>query len=111
MLEKMYSPKKLKRYRLVYPLVSRIGKPENFDRFLIQANAVLTHDACRKVENIACPTLILGGGSDKVVGTEASPKMAEMIPDNRLIIYEGLGHAAYEESKNFNKQVKAFLLN
>lgn len=110
-LEKTYSPKKLKTYRLAYPLISRIGKPKNFDRFLIQANAVLTHDAYHELESIVCPTLIVGGDSDQVVGGEAAKEMVKKIPDNRLITYNGLGHAAYEEAKDFYTQVNDFLLN
>ena len=110
-LEKSYSPAKLKSYRLLLPLLTRMGKPKNFDRFLIQARAVLTHHTYEQLEEITCPTLIVGGDSDNVVGSEASPEMAEKIPNSWLILYEGLGHASYEESKTFNQQVKDFLLD
>ena len=110
-LEKTYSPRKLKVYRLAYPLISRIGKPQDFSRFLIQANAVLTHNTYNELEHIVCPTLIVGGANDKIVGTDASPEMAKKIPNNRLIIYNELGHSAHEEGEDFNKQVKYFLLH
>lgn len=109
-LENTYSQQKLKIYRLAYPLVCRIGKPSHFDRFLIQAKAVLTHDAYNELENITCPALIVGGDSDKVVGCEAAKEMAEKIPHKRIVIYHGLGHAAYEEARDFNRLVKDFLL-
>lgn len=110
-LEKTYSPNKLKNYRFFYPLLTRIGKPKSFERFLIQANAVLMHDAYHELENIICPTLIVGGDKDEVVGNTAAEELAEKIPDNRLIIYEGLGHGAYEEALDYNQQVISFLLN
>ncbi len=110
-MEKTYSPQKLKTYRLAYPLLCRMGKPKSFDRFLIQANATLTHDTFNRLESITCPTFIVGGDSDKVIGTDASIEMAEKIPNSRLHIYKGLGHASYEEGKDFNEQVKSFLLN
>ena len=109
--EKTYSPQKLKTYRLMYPLLCRIGKPKSFDRFLIQADAVLAHDTFNRLENITCPTFIIGGDSDKVVGPNASVEMADKIPNSRLILYKGLGHASYEEGKDFNKQVIDFLLS
>lgn len=109
--ENIYSPKALKKYRLTYPLISRIGKPKDFSRFLIQANACLTHNTYSELEKIKCPTLIIGGDSDKVVGKDASEEMAEKVSGSRLIIYKGLGHGAYEEGKDFNRQVIDFLLN
>ena len=53
----------------------------------------------------------MGGDRDNVVGKRMSIEMDEKIPDNRLIIYKGLGHAAYEEGRDFNQQVKDFLLD
>lgn len=110
-LENTYSQNKLKTYRLLYPLISKIGKPKNFNRFLIQAEACLTHNTYNELRNIKCPTLIVGGDSDKIVGAEASHEIAEKISESRLIIYKGLGHGAYEEAKNFNRQVIDFLMN
>ncbi len=109
--ENVYTLKTLKKYRLFYPLISRIGKPKDFCRFLIQANACLTHNAYNELEKIVCPTLIIGGDNDKVVGKDASKEMAGKISESRLIIYKGLGHGAYEESKDFNRQIIDFLLN
>lgn len=107
--ENTYSPKALKNYRLLYPLLTRVGKPKDFSRFIIQANACLSHDTYNDLEKIKCPTLIIGGADDKIVGNEASQEMAEKISESKLIVYEGLGHAAYEESKDFNHQVIDFL--
>lgn len=107
--EKTYSLKTLKKYRLLYPLLCRLGKPEDFSRFLIQAEACLTHDAWEELPRISCPVLILGGDEDKIVGTKAAPEMADKIKQSKLIIYEGLGHGAYEETKDFNHKVLDFL--
>jgi pimeloyl-ACP methyl ester carboxylesterase len=108
-LEKTYSQQKLKTYRLAYPIISRIGKPTDFCRFLIQANACLTHNAYDELQNIVCPTLIIGGDDDKIVGVDASLEMAQKIKNSELHIYNGLGHGAYEESKDFNQRVINFL--
>lgn len=35
--------------------------------------------------------------------------MKERIVDSRLHVYPGLGHAAYEEAKDFNQRVFDFL--
>lgn len=108
-MEKTYSEDRLKKYRKFYPLVSRIGRPKNFNRFIIQAESCLGHDSYDELNKITKPTLILGGDNDKIVGSDAGPEMAEKIAGSKLITYEGLGHGAYEEAKGFNQQILDFL--
>lgn len=107
--EHSYTPKKLKSYRCMYPIVCRIGKPKDFSRFFIQAKACLAHNTYSELGNILCPTLIIGGGQDQIVGKDAAKEMADRIDKSRLWVYEELGHAAYEESKDFNQKVIDFL--
>ena len=107
--EKSYSNKKIKKYRLLYPIISRIGKPKDFSRFIIQANSCINHNSYNELEKIKCETLVIGGDSDSVVGKKSSEEMAEKILGSKLIILKGLGHMAYEESKDFNSLVLNFL--
>ncbi len=107
--EKSYTEKYLKKYRLLYPFLGLAGKPKDFTRFLIQADSCIRHDASAKLEKIVCPVLIIGGGRDRIAGREAAVRMAEKIRDSRLYIYEELGHAAYEEAKDFHQRVMDFL--
>lgn len=102
-------PENTEKYRPLYPLLCRVGKPEDFSRFLIQAESCLTHNAYEELSGISCPVLILGGGDDKIVGTDAAPEMAEKIKQCKMKIYEGLGHGAYDETEDFNRQVMDFL--
>lgn len=110
-MEKTFSEKHLKKYRVFYPIISRMGKPKSFDRFLIQAEACLHHNAYEELKQIKCPTLIIGGDSDKVVGKNSSEEMTKKIENSKLVVYKGLGHGAYEETKDFNRQVINFLLD
>lgn len=107
--EKTYSENKAKKYRPFYPILSKIYKPKSFTRFIIQAKACLNHNAYEELNKIKSPTLIIGGDSDLVVGKNTSQEMAEKISHSKLIIYEGLGHGAFEEAKDFNQQVLNFL--
>lgn len=110
-MEKTFTEDKLKGYRVLYPILTRVGKPKNFTRLIIQANACLYHNAYDELDKIKCPTLVIGGDSDKVVGKKASEEMAERINKSKLILYKGLGHGAYEEAKDFNQQVLKFLIS
>ena len=107
--EKAYSEKRLKIYRPLYPLLGLAKKPENFERFLIQAEACLKHDASADLHKISCPTLVLGGKQDKIVGAAASRKLARAIKDSKLYIYRDYGHCVYEEARDFNARILRFL--
>lgn len=108
-IEKTYSENKAKKYRPFYNVLSKIGKPKSLNRFIIQARACLNHNSYVELDKIKSPTLIIGGDSDLVVGSNASEEMAEKIAQSKLIIYKGLGHGAFEEAKDFNQQVLVFL--
>jgi Predicted hydrolases or acyltransferases (alpha/beta hydrolase superfamily) len=108
-MEKAYTEKYLKRYRPFYPILASFTKPKNFTRFIVQAKAILNHNAYNELEKIKCPTLIIGAGQDKIVSKAASEEIAEKIAHSKLIIYDKLGHGAYEEAKDFNLQVLTFL--
>lgn len=107
--EKSYTETYLKKYRLAYPIMTRVGKPKSFDRFLVQANACITHDAFSQLDRITCPTLVVGGEKDQIVGGEASRELAENISGSKLFLYPDLGHGAYEEARDFYPRVMAFL--
>ena len=92
----------------LYELLGGLGKPKSFERFIIQAESCLEHNAFEKLEEIHCPTLIIGGTDDRIVTGEASQEIAERIPDSKLIMYEGLGHGLYEEAKDFLQQILDF---
>jgi pimeloyl-ACP methyl ester carboxylesterase len=107
--EKTYSEKKLKTYRPLYPLLAAASKPKSLDRFVTQGNACLAHDASAELGRIKCPTLVFGGGHDKIVGIEAAPELAKGIQNSELFICEEFGHGAYEEYRGFNEMVLRFL--
>ena len=108
--KKSYSPKYLRKYKLTYPLLGLVGRPaDGYRRFLINADAILSFDATLDLWEIGCPTLILGGAEDQIVGAAAAYGLAERIPHSEVWIYEGLGHAAYEEAPDFCSRVLAFL--
>lgn len=107
--EKTYSEKRLKAYRPWYSLLSKLSRPKSLNRFIIQANACLNHNAYSEISEIHCPTLVIGGDNDKIVGVSAAQETAQKIPGSKLKIYNGLGHGAYEEARDFNHLVLDFL--
>lgn len=107
--EKSYSERYLKKYRKIYPFFGKMGKSKDFSRFLIQAKSCIHHNAYQELDKIICPTLVIGGECDRIVGVDASREIAEKIKTCKQFIYTEFGHAAYEEAKDFNERVLKFL--
>ena len=106
--ERSYSEKRLRQARLEYRLLGSVGKPKSFERFRIQAASCAAHDAYDRLDQIGCPTLVIGGREDRIVTGEASHEIAERIPGCELYMYDGLGHGLYEEASDFLKRVADF---
>ena len=93
----------------VVPLLGKLTKPKSYDRFFIQADACLTHDAYDVLHQIHAPTLVIGGEQDKALGGDPSREIAAKIPSAALKMYPQWGHGLYEEAKDFNREVLKFL--
>ena len=108
-LRRIYSEGYCSRNKWMVPLMGKLTKPRSYDRFFTQADACLTHDAYESLHQIQAPTLVIGGEKDLSLGGEASKEIAERIPGAELLMYEQWGHGLYEEAKDFNRVVFAFL--
>ena len=106
--EHSYTEEYLKKLRPLYGLLGNVGKPKNYERFLIMAEAGRTHDAYDGLGKISCPTLAVGGRQDTIVGPTASDELAALIPGCELYVYEEYGHGLYEEAKDFVPRVLEF---
>ena len=73
-----------------------------------QGGMIAQSIAIRHLEVVERPTLILSGSDDKTVGNDAPHELKEGIADSELFVYEGLGHGAFEEAKDFYDRVLAF---
>ena len=104
----MYTKEYCRRNLWMVQITGRM-KPKSFDRFLKMAEACKTHNTYEHLDQIGCPVLVIAGEDDQVVGKDASIEIAEKIPQAKLIIYPDVGHAAYEEAKDFHRCVLDFL--
>lgn len=108
-LHKIYSEHYYRQNKWMVPLIGKLTKPKNYERFLVQADACLTHNTEAVLSSILAETLVIGGEKDMVLGAEPSKEIAEKIPCAELKIYPQWGHGVYEEEKTFNAAVLEFL--
>ncbi|MEV6932055.1 alpha/beta hydrolase [Dactylosporangium sp. NPDC051485] len=51
----------------------------------------------RSAARISAPTLVIAGRQDRLVDIRTAPQVAQLIPDSRLMMLEGVGHVAQME--------------
>ncbi|MCQ2483219.1 MAG: alpha/beta hydrolase [Clostridia bacterium] len=85
------------------------GTPEQCKRFVALLNSSNEFDCRERLKEIKCPVLVLGSMQDKVLGAEGSLKTAEILGCS-VYMYEGYGHAVYDEAKDFLDKIEEFLL-
>lgn len=108
-VRRIYSDAYYRKNRWLVPVMGKLTKPGSYDRFLIQANACLTHNAYEDLPQIRSSTLVIGGEQDRCLGGEASGEIAARIPGARLYLYPQWGHGLYDEAKDFQQRVLDYL--
>ena len=82
------------------------GKPG----FMQALEAIIDYDLRERLPEIACPTLIVWGDSDRLIGVRDADMFAELIPNSRKVIFEDTGHMAMlERPAAFNALLRDFL--
>jgi len=89
-------------------VLSRPAQP--LAAFLLQSNAVMSHDAEAQLGRITAPTQITFGRYDLASSTRFADRMTGSIRNSELLIFEGCAHAPiYEKVEEFNQQTLRFL--
>jgi pimeloyl-ACP methyl ester carboxylesterase len=73
-------------------------------------DAIVDYDFREDVPKVACPTLIVWGDKDRVVGTEAAQEFRRALPHARFEMMEDTGHVPMiERPEAFNRLLDEFL--
>ena len=108
-VRRIYSDAYYRKNKWLVPIMGRLTKPKSYDRFLIQAEACLRHNAYEELSAIQAPTLVIGGEQDRCLDGAASGELAGQIPGAACFLYKEWGHGLYEEAKDFNQRVLDYL--
>jgi pimeloyl-ACP methyl ester carboxylesterase len=82
------------------------GKPG----FLQGLEAVFDYEIRERLGEIACPTLIVWGDSDRLINVRDADVFAELIPNARKVLFADTGHVAMlERPDEFNRLLAEFL--
>ena len=72
---------------------------------------LMTYDDTNELHGVVAPTLLIWGDGDQLVTEAAQRALLEAIPNARLAVYAGAGHAPrWDERQRFADDVAAFTL-
>ncbi len=106
--DNIYSEATLKEYR-DYLITSNQGiTDEEYERFLIQAEACTTFNCYDELSLIKCPVLVLGSEGDHVVTAEGSKEIADALGCEMYLYDENYGHGVYDEAADYKERCLNF---
>lgn len=107
--DNVYSKATLDAYRDILISSNRGITDEEYERFLLQAEACGTFDCSQELSKIHCPVLVLGCEGDRIVTPEGSRQIAEAL-DCELFLYDdSFGHGVYDEAPDYKERCLQFL--
>lgn len=107
--ERVYSPCFLSMFRDQLSALASSINDEDMARFRVIACGTDGFDVYDRLNEISCPILVLAAGEDRVTGRRASEEIAEKT-GCRIHVFEGYGHAVYDESPLYRPIIREFLL-
>ena len=105
MTESLYSESLSAQFEMIAELMFSGVTDPDFDRFIIQAEAIESFDVYDRLTEITCPVFVIGVENDKVVTAEASRCIAERLGCD-LYMYGGeYGHCVFDEAPDYRKRM------
>lgn len=87
-------------------------EPPAKDVIFRQALSGALHDVTSRLPLLQVPTLVVGGSADRLISVENCRHLAELIPNARLEIFEGVGHEVMSEApERTSALLRAFFLS
>ena len=103
----VYSPAYYQKYQTIFEGMTGKATPEEVQQFGIQIRACRTFDAQDQVNKIKCPVQVVGTRDDATVSGDSSPILAKAL-GCELYLYDGYGHAVYDEATDYPGRMMAF---
>lgn len=110
MLEHIYSPRTIRKYKDAMLLANAGITAEELRRCRILTDAIDRFDYDEELAKITCPVLITGSDGDLVFGPDSAPLLAEKTRGELFMYPAEFGHAVYDESPDFLPRLHRFLL-
>ncbi len=111
--EKIYPPGVFQMCRPALTAAAQTVTEAELARFVILAQGTKGFDVTDRLNEIACPVLVLGAADDAVLGAAAARELIDGRTKEPLFehhIYDGFGHAAFDTASDYKKRLMQFFL-
>ena len=92
-------------------VAARTVTENDLARFVLQTEMMRDYDITEDLRRISCPVLVIGSRDDRVLGPDASPRIAEKLNGRtvaELYMYDGYGHAVYDLAPDYKERLLRF---
>ena len=104
----IYTPGTYKKYKPFLALIYKDMNEEDLRKFSVYAKACIDFDVTDRLNEIGIPTLVLGSRDDKLITVEEMELLQDKLPDGEIYLYDGYGHAVYDEAPDFKNRIMEF---
>jgi pimeloyl-ACP methyl ester carboxylesterase len=106
--EYVYSPSFYEQYKDLIIASGEGASEQDFENFITSIEGIVSFDCRDRLKDIHCPSLVIGASEDRILGVQSSYDLAGQLKAESFI-YEGYGHAAYDEAPDYLTHIKGFL--
>ena len=106
--ESIYSDSLFKANKEVFGAFASSISDSDAERFIKLADITQGYETEDMLSRIVCPSLVIAAGNDKIIPLSAQKKLAEAL-GSELYVYEGFGHAVYDEAPDYKERILSFL--
>ncbi|MBQ9382709.1 MAG: alpha/beta hydrolase [Ruminiclostridium sp.] len=103
----IYTDSYFERYKDAITVMSRLYTYEELDRFVILAESMSGYTVYDELGKVNCPVLVIGGSEDRIFSPSCFKETAEKL-HGELHIFEGYGHACYDEAPEAKQLIFEF---
>ena len=107
MREHIYGDDYLATWHDAFVAIEADATPEELKRLAAMIDICLAFDAYSDLGKIHCPVLVIGSNDDRALTPDASRELADKL-DCPIIMYDGYGHAVYDEAPDYKGHLLAF---
>jgi 3-oxoadipate enol-lactonase len=91
-------------------LLRQNPQPQRIDGFFRQIEAIERHDVLDRLHEVGCPVMVAVGEDDRLIPPRYARELAAALPQARLELLPGVGHAPpIEDPRGFNRLLAEFL--
>ena len=107
---KSFVGKNASKYTKLFEMSYQVINKHKYNNYEILLRACLKFDSLKDLKHIEAKTLIIGAKLDQVLGYEGSVLLNENIKNSKLVLYDDYSHGLYDQIKDFNEDIKIFLV-